>query len=228
MLTELNPNLIASQLAAQFLENKTAADYLRSLVLSRVIEHSSVGAQLFIANQDGKLGVLASFGTNYCRTDQILSIMDDHPVARAIATNQEAIEELTLPETGQKVWLHVYPYRRPSHAVGACVLTNTSDYHVVLDPEVQNTLSLMGALWLESLGIRPAKETTALSDVTDLTPRQTEVLSLIVEGFTNREIASQLFLSESTIKQETAKIYRVLGVVTRQAAATKAVALDLI
>jgi hypothetical protein len=51
---------------------------------------------------------------------------------------------------------------------------------------------------------------------------------LIAQGRTNQEIAEGLFLSESTIKQETVKIFRTLGVATRDAAANKGINLGLI
>jgi DNA-binding NarL/FixJ family response regulator len=47
---------------------------------------------------------------------------------------------------------------------------------------------------------------------------------MIAQGMTNRVIADDLYLSESTIKQETVKIFRCLGVATRQAAAKHAAA----
>ena len=52
-----------------------------------------------------------------------------------------------------------------------------------------------------------------------LTPRKTEVLILLSRGLCNKEIASQLFLAESTIKAYVKAIYRKLGVNSRLKAA---------
>lgn len=52
-----------------------------------------------------------------------------------------------------------------------------------------------------------------------LTPRQTEVLSLIVDGKSNKEVARTLKLSEGTVKIHVASLLRVLGVENRAAAA---------
>lgn len=161
-------------------------------------------------------------------SDQVLSITDDHPVARAIALDQEIKEIVRHPGTGEEAWLYVYPYRRPSNPVGACVMLKTRDYHVVLNPSIQKTLSLMGALWLEAVGIEPALTTKPPTDFEEITPRQTQVLALIAQGRTNQEIAEELYLSESSIKQECVKIFRVLGVATRDAAANKAINLGLV
>jgi DNA-binding NarL/FixJ family response regulator len=48
-----------------------------------------------------------------------------------------------------------------------------------------------------------------------LTPRQHEVLELLVAGKSNREIAEAMGLSENTVKVHLAAIYRVLGVSSR-------------
>lgn len=51
-----------------------------------------------------------------------------------------------------------------------------------------------------------------------LTPRQREVIKLVVEGLSNGEIAGRLFLSESTVKQHLRAAYKVLGVKDRKEA----------
>ena len=48
-----------------------------------------------------------------------------------------------------------------------------------------------------------------------LSPRELEVLTLLPQGGTAREIGRQLFLSEPTIKTHLANIYRKLGVANR-------------
>ncbi len=57
----------------------------------------------------------------------------------------------------------------------------------------------------------------------DLTPREREVLGLLVEGKTNREIARTLYVSHSTVKFHVSSILSKLGVAGR----TEAVALAL-
>jgi DNA-binding NarL/FixJ family response regulator len=48
-----------------------------------------------------------------------------------------------------------------------------------------------------------------------LTPREKQVLALVVMGFSNQEIADQLVLSQSTVKSHLFSAYRRLGVRTR-------------
>ena len=65
------------------------------------------------------------------------------------------------------------------------------------------------------------------SDPSALTPRQMKILTAMVEAKTNHEIAEELGFSISTVRQETMKIYKALGVMDRRAAAQKAMELNL-
>ena len=55
-----------------------------------------------------------------------------------------------------------------------------------------------------------------------LTKREQEVLGLVAQGMSNRQIASKLFLSEATVKVHVRHIYEKLGVRNRAEAATRA------
>jgi DNA-binding NarL/FixJ family response regulator len=50
-----------------------------------------------------------------------------------------------------------------------------------------------------------------------LTPRESEVAVLVVEGLSDREIAEKLCLSRYTVNQHVKQIYRTLGVDSRVA-----------
>lgn len=95
--------------------------------------------------------------------------------------------------------------------------------------------------WIEGLARRsridiPAVETTAGQPPPApppagdhrLTAREREVLSLLVEGHTNRRIAEQLFISESTAGVHVSNILGKLGVTSRTEAATVAARLGLV
>jgi two-component system response regulator DesR len=63
---------------------------------------------------------------------------------------------------------------------------------------------------------------------TELSSREHEVLDLIAEGSTNKEIAERLFLSPHTVKEHTSTLYRKLGVRNRAEAVQRAQRLGLI
>ncbi|KUL38816.1 LuxR family transcriptional regulator [Streptomyces sp. NRRL F-4489] len=64
----------------------------------------------------------------------------------------------------------------------------------------------------------PAEESAA-SVLDRLSPREREVLDLITEGLTNRQIADRLFLAEKTVKNRVSAILAKLGVGRRVQAA---------
>jgi LuxR family maltose regulon positive regulatory protein len=66
------------------------------------------------------------------------------------------------------------------------------------------------------------------SVVEPLSERELEVLQLIAEGLTNREIADRLFLALSTVKVHTRNIYGKLNVHSRTQALTRARDLDML
>lgn len=65
------------------------------------------------------------------------------------------------------------------------------------------------------------------SDI-DLTKRELEVLNLIANGATNREIAGQLFVSEGTVKNHVSNILNRLGLRDRMQAALFAIEHNLV
>ena len=79
----------------------------------------------------------------------------------------------------------------------------------------------------------PGTETSALSVsrvnlVEPLTEREMEILGLLAQQLSNKEIAAQLVISKGTVKQHTHNIYRKLNVNTRWQAVTEANALGIL
>ncbi len=66
-------------------------------------------------------------------------------------------------------------------------------------------------------GFRPAQPAAAAA----LTRRERQVVELLIDGSTNKEIANQLSLSIQTVRHHLKQIYLKLGVGTRTAAVTK-------
>ena len=51
--------------------------------------------------------------------------------------------------------------------------------------------------------------------LSDLTNREREIVSMVVQGKSNKETGDQLYISEKTIKFHLTSIYRKLGVTSR-------------
>jgi two-component system, NarL family, response regulator LiaR len=61
-----------------------------------------------------------------------------------------------------------------------------------------------------------------------LTPREREVLGLVVEGYANKQIARRLLITEKTVKTHVSSILQKLGVPDRTAAAVLAIRQGLV
>ena len=63
--------------------------------------------------------------------------------------------------------------------------------------------------------------------VEPLTPRELDVLALLAQGFTNKEIAQKLVISHGTVRQHAYNLYQKLQVNSRQQAVMKAADLGI-
>jgi DNA-binding NarL/FixJ family response regulator len=82
----------------------------------------------------------------------------------------------------------------------------------MLDPAT--TARLMTSLRGDGTGGAPEPDPLA-----DLTPRERQILALIGEGLTNRQIGKRLYLSEKTVKNNVSRLLAKLGVERRIQAA---------
>jgi len=147
---------------------------------------------------------------------------------RAYATASEAIAA-TRERTGTQA---VQKFLR--------ILLETDAYDALvcayrIEPDVLQTLHKLGlsadriaSLTRDSgdfelarqLGLNPREAAVRVSDE-QLTPREQQVLRLVEEGLTNREIADRLFISPSTAKVHVRHILEKFGVRTRTEAAIR-------
>jgi LuxR family maltose regulon positive regulatory protein len=89
------------------------------------------------------------------------------------------------------------------------------------------TLVELGAA-SEALRARRLLEGSAEAAVSDITPREREVLELLAEGLTNRQIAERLVVSEHTVHRHVTNLLRKLDLPSRTAAAAHAVRTGLV
>jgi DNA-binding NarL/FixJ family response regulator len=110
------------------------------------------------------------------------------------------------------------------------LILDQPDLKVEFPDEFFQMLSKLGALYLDTLdyGQISPTESPAQAHHDDITARQLIILGHIQSGLVDGLIAKVLMLSESTIRQETVKIYRSLGVGDRLEAVKKAKVLGLL
>ena len=76
--------------------------------------------------------------------------------------------------------------------------------------------------------LKPFAPNTAHQQTLGITSRELEILTLIARGFSNREIATQLFVSENTVKTHCARAFDKLGAVRRTQAVQRGKELGLL
>ena len=74
----------------------------------------------------------------------------------------------------------------------------------------------------------PFAPNTARQQTLGITARELEILTLIARGFSNREIATQLFVSENTVKTHCARAFDKLGAARRTQAVQRGKELGLL
>jgi DNA-binding CsgD family transcriptional regulator len=74
----------------------------------------------------------------------------------------------------------------------------------------------------------PFVRNAARLEQTGITPRELEILGLIAEGLSNREIGERLFVSENTVKTHSSRLFEKLDVSRRTQAVQKGKELGLI
>ncbi|MFD9789330.1 response regulator [Streptomyces sp. NPDC059070] len=79
---------------------------------------------------------------------------------------------------------------------------------------------------MRTLRADPAQSPAVPSELASLSPRERDILALIGDGLTNREIGKKLYLSEKTVKNHISRLLAKLGVQRRVQAAVLASHLD--
>jgi len=129
------------------------------------------------------------------------------------------------------------PWAQDGESCGAAQMPNDAlSPHVVPNIPMSITVDALERAWAEvrtlslEASVAEAMAATAepANDIAtdtghDLTPRQLEVLRLVIDGLSNRAIADSLSLSERTVEHHVMHILDRLGVDSRTAAATHAV-----
>ena len=80
----------------------------------------------------------------------------------------------------------------------------------------------------EARGLEPFAPNTVRQQSLGITARELEILNLVARGLSNREIATQLFVSENTVKTHCARAFDKLGAARRTQAVQRGKELGLL
>jgi len=210
----------------------TLADFCRAIVHSEISQTAAQGCHMFTLDTDAKLKVVSGYGIACPDTPAALSVWDEHPVADCVRY-KEAKFQSANPNLEQGVL--AIPLLKDAIPIGALALVVDKQVRTVpIHESLMPILSKLGTYVLSTMaanvgrdqsgGFSERKETNG----EELTSRQLRILELMADGMVNIEIAKELMVSESTVRQETVRIYRALGVPNRFDASKKARALGLI
>lgn len=193
------------------------------------------GAYLFHLDNRSNLIQIAGYGMPYIEDAAIFSIWEYSLPALSVRNKQM----VTATENSRQI--AALPTMLNGIPNGCLLLVLSQDSSVDEDGKKLGTLlSKLGGYFLAnqmkqiaSNSINrdgPAVRSTvvAAGSPEDLTTRQVQILGLMADGLTNAEIAARVLLSESTVRQETIRIYRALRVNSRIEATAKGRLIGLI
>ena len=216
-----------ARLSQIYAQAANANDYCRRLTHDPEIGTGILGTQLFALSNRGTLHCVGSYGIEAFEPNNQLSLFEDSPISEAINQRRVWFGEREVASRMLVMW--VLPLIKGDVPVGAAI--SVSDPKVKIVPfseEAAVAAGNAGAIYLDSLGLKNLFRETPQTNEGQLTERQYEILLGMARGETNAQIAQQLILSESSIKQESVKIFRILGVGSRQQAVAKAKATGLL
>ena len=127
--------------------------------------------------------------------------------------------------------LRVFLSGRASDELDALRRRLTADPHLELVDRAElaeAVVSLPSRLSLARRSSNPSDERRREPLIESLTTREHDVLALVADGLSNREVAHDLAISEHTVKFHLASIFGKLGVSTRTEAVQRGVRLGVI
>jgi DNA-binding CsgD family transcriptional regulator len=206
-------------------KSSNALDLCRRVAHADFMDGFCHGVAVYLLDQRSVLVEVASYGRGYDFGDGEISSWDDTVLSKAVRSRKVAIE------VTDEATLFALPIQHADVTTGVFIFNLSRKLPTpVFSDEVVAMLSSLGGLFMESKGLSlrvassnpvAGAEEDSLS-VQELTSRQIEIIKAISAGMTNAEIAKLVLLSESTVRQETIRIYRILKCHSRAEAIVKA------
>jgi DNA-binding CsgD family transcriptional regulator len=226
MIDQPNKLTLLDRAISVFTGASGAQDLCKRLVHADFAKSATKGAYLYSIDARSMLVELAGYGMPFAESGAEFLIWDDHPVAKCVRDRKLVCHD------EKNLKLICLPFEASDVPTGALVIV--CDIDVELPPfaaELVPAISKLGGYFINTSGISLNRGTVLNSpsvSLEEITTRQVSILNLMADGLTNAEIAGKVLLSESTVRQETIRIYRALAVNGRLEAIAKARALGLI
>jgi DNA-binding CsgD family transcriptional regulator len=219
----------ARALLLSFAISHNASDFCRFITVVALRDFGAVSALMVRVEKDASPRIVGQYGQPKPENDSRLpNTAQFKAIKKAIA--RQAVVALERLDDKSEIpgGFLALPFSPTGDVPGALGLTFRRDLSEIHIPEAElelmqllseliavNSLPRIRATGLLS---KLYFDTENLEDISSITPRQLSVLDQMAIGKTNGQIARDLNLSESTIKQESVRIFRILGVNTRQRA----------
>jgi DNA-binding CsgD family transcriptional regulator len=231
-------------------EAETADDFCRALALDVLVDYGVVATYVARLDSDGRISMIGSYGYSQQRVENTPrpSIWENMSITETIRTGKVMVYETwdqyiaRYPDKGHLASpgqaFVCLPIRVKGVRSGGLGITfiNPID-NAGINPKLWDVFAAAADVfltkgWAAELARRPVPSSDFGEDekfaVKSLSERELDVLKALAVGKTNASIAREFSYSESTIKQDTIKIFKVLGVKSRKDAVLAAKTLGLI
>jgi len=208
--------------------SSNGTELCRRLASDDVFGPGTIGVQLYALTNVGHWILLGSFGKS-AYGNQKLTQFDENVFN--LAARSRKIETIEVEVDSKLAEVTVCVLLRNDLPVGMWVRVTTPGTYIFRPiPITLRAIQDAGGLFMDAIGFRTVAASEGAKDASpeDMTERQMAILIEMALGKTNIVIAREMILSESTIKQESVRIFRAMSVGTRQQAVLKAGALGLL
>lgn len=200
--------------------SQSIQDLCRRFVHEDFAQGMIQGSHIYSINTSLDIVLEIGYGKTTNRVRPIASAWEeDSPLARCVKS-----KALVFSQDGENSHLAI-PLLRENIPIACLMLVLDSSCTSTPISEVTfDVVSKIGAFFVETKPTRDAQKAARKPEnsVGALTQRQRRILQLASEGLTNAAIGKEVSLSESTVRQETIRIYRILDANGRLDAITKA------